>query len=75
MQPSFELATLFEDFAEDYNTVTLPHKKYYNIEGWEAKQAKKRKPEDSDAAGGASAAFSITADERELAARNVKVCL
>lgn len=34
---------LFEEFAEDYNTVTLPSKKFYNIKKWEAKQEKKAK--------------------------------
>lgn len=26
----------FAEFMEDYNTATLPHKKYYNMEAWEA---------------------------------------
>ena len=26
--PKYELKNLFKEFAEDYNTVTLPHKKY-----------------------------------------------
>ncbi|OEH76102.1 hypothetical protein cyc_04366 [Cyclospora cayetanensis] len=29
---------LFSDFAEDFNTATLPHKKYYNLELWEAEE-------------------------------------
>lgn len=71
-QPPAELASLFSDFAEDFNTVTLPHKKYYNLEGWEAKQAKKRKAEDGDAA---PAAYSIVDDERALQSRHTKVFL
>lgn len=25
----------FDEFCEDYNTVTFPHKKYYNLKVWE----------------------------------------
>lgn len=70
-QPSFELTRLFEDFAEDFNTVTLPHKKYYNLEAWEAKEGKKRKAID-EASSSAGSAFSIVEDERALQSRNVK---
>ncbi|KAI9225509.1 MAG: hypothetical protein DHS80DRAFT_1779, partial [Piptocephalis tieghemiana] len=33
-----ELKQHFRTFMEDYNTVTLPHEKYYNLEAWEAKE-------------------------------------
>ncbi|KAF4669779.1 hypothetical protein FOL47_002366 [Perkinsus chesapeaki] len=33
---------LFEDFVEDYNTATMPSKKYYDIPAWEARQAAKK---------------------------------
>lgn len=39
--PRSEMKKMFETFAEDYNTVTLPHKKFYDLEKWEAKQRKK----------------------------------
>ncbi|CAO3698042.1 unnamed protein product [Rhizopus stolonifer] len=29
---------MFGEFMEDYNTATLPHKKFYNIEKWEKRQ-------------------------------------
>ncbi|KAG0981056.1 hypothetical protein G6F57_005884 [Rhizopus arrhizus] len=29
---------MFIEFMEDYNTATLPHKKFYNIEKWEKRQ-------------------------------------
>lgn len=35
----FEEKDLFKEFAEDYNTATLPHKKYYDLEAWERAQA------------------------------------
>ncbi|KAL1920538.1 uncharacterized protein VTP21DRAFT_915 [Calcarisporiella thermophila] len=28
----------FKEFMEDYNTATLPHEKYYNLERWESRQ-------------------------------------
>ncbi|KAJ1917340.1 hypothetical protein IWQ60_007810 [Tieghemiomyces parasiticus] len=31
----------FKGFMEDYNTATMPHKKYYDMAKWEAKQASK----------------------------------
>jgi len=40
--PPFERKKQFQSFMEDYNTVTLPHKKYYDLPGWEFKQAKKQ---------------------------------
>lgn len=33
----------FEEFMEDYNTATMPSKKYYDIKKWEHKQLKKNK--------------------------------
>jgi hypothetical protein len=50
--------------------VTLPHKKYYNLEGWEAKQMSKRKADFDDAA--AAAPVSLVGDEQDIKARNVK---
>lgn len=32
---------MFKEYAEDFNTCTLPHKKYYNLAEWEAKQRRK----------------------------------
>jgi Na+-translocating ferredoxin:NAD+ oxidoreductase RnfC subunit len=30
-----EVMQWFRDYMEDYNTATLPHEKYYNLEKWE----------------------------------------
>ncbi|KEP66413.1 UNVERIFIED_CONTAM: hypothetical protein HHA_258850 [Hammondia hammondi] len=38
----WEERELFKDFMEDFNTATLPSKKYYNLELFEAKQRMKR---------------------------------
>ena len=52
--PRYEEKDLFKEFMEDYNTATLPSRKYYNLEKWEAEQRAKRakKVRRSRAAGG-----------------------
>lgn len=35
-----EIMKYFKCFIEDYNTVTMPHKKFYNYEWWEIEQYK-----------------------------------
>ncbi|CDJ40796.1 hypothetical protein, conserved, partial [Eimeria tenella] len=35
---NWEEKKLFSDFAEDFNTASLPHKKFYNLELWEAEE-------------------------------------
>lgn len=46
--PKFEERELFRTYVEDFNTGTLPHRKYYNLELYERrraeKAAKKNKP-------------------------------
>ncbi|KDO17973.1 hypothetical protein SPRG_21780 [Saprolegnia parasitica CBS 223.65] len=50
--PKYEAMDHFRDYMEDYNTATLPHAKYYDIEKYEqrklakeqAKRAKRHKP-------------------------------
>lgn len=39
--PKQQEKELFTDFMEDYNTVTLPHRKYYDLEAYEREQALK----------------------------------
>ena len=34
---------LWRTFVEDFNTATLPDKKFYNLSAWEEKQAQKRR--------------------------------
>lgn len=72
-QPPFEITKLWEDFAEDFNTATLPNEKYYNLEGWEAKQARKRKKASAAEATSQPKEFSIADDERAMQARGAKV--
>ena len=50
--PKNELLELFKDYAEDFNTCTLAHEKYYNLERYEAGERARA------AAGGASSSSS-----------------
>ena len=36
--PKREQLEYFSEFCEDYNTATMPHKKYYNYEEWEMQE-------------------------------------
>lgn len=42
----------FKEYAEDYNTATLPHAKYYNYEKWEMEEYARKKHEAEQAAAG-----------------------
>jgi hypothetical protein len=39
--PKMEEKELFKTYAEDYNTGTLPHRKYYDMDAYEARKAAK----------------------------------
>lgn len=41
--PKYELMEYFKEFKEDYNTATLPDKKYYNYDQWEMDEYNKQK--------------------------------
>ena len=48
-----EIKEHFDSFCEDYNTATMPSKKYYDIQAWHAaEQAKGRKKKVRHAKGG-----------------------
>jgi hypothetical protein len=51
----------FADYAEDYNTATMPHVKYYDYEKWEMEEyaRKKREAETSASARGAGGAGDV----------------
>ena len=36
-----QIMIAFKDFIEDYNTATMPHDKYYNLEAWEMNEYRK----------------------------------
>lgn len=41
--PSHEETKLWEEYREDFNTATLPHKKYYDYDKWELQEYEKNK--------------------------------
>ena len=56
-------------FAEDFNTCTLPDKKYYNLEAWEAKQmarSAQARAQEVKAADASAGAFNLLADQRRV---------
>ncbi|EER10499.1 U4/U6.U5 tri-snRNP-associated protein, putative [Perkinsus marinus ATCC 50983] len=55
---------LFEDFVEDFNTATMPSKKYYDIAAWEARQAAKKSKH--------SKRDNITFDDERSRAREIQ---
>ncbi|ETV95233.1 hypothetical protein H310_11141 [Aphanomyces invadans] len=40
--PKWEAMELFKEYMEDYNTATLPHEKYYDVEKYEMRQHRKK---------------------------------
>jgi hypothetical protein len=41
-----EVMEWFRTFMEDYNTATMPHEKYYNLEAWEMRDYRERQEEE-----------------------------
>ncbi|KAF8073001.1 Ppc2 [Scenedesmus sp. PABB004] len=59
---------LWAQYVEDFNTGTLPDKKYYDLDAWQRSEAAKARGAGGAAAGaGAGAAFDARADEAALA--------
>ena len=65
--PKGELLSYFSEYAEDFNTATLPHVKYYDYDKWEMEDYNQRKKEAEDVAavGGGSKARSDEFQHRE----------
>jgi len=64
--PKYELLEFFKEYAEDFNTATLPHMKYYDYDKWEMEDyAKKKQEAESAAMGGGSKARSDEFKHRE----------
>jgi hypothetical protein len=40
--PKWELQNYFKEYMEDFNTATLPHKKYYDYDKWEMEEYQKQ---------------------------------
>ena len=48
----WEVSDYFKTFAEDFNTCTMPHMKYYDYEKWEIEEYAKKKKEALEEKGG-----------------------
>jgi len=66
----------FKEYAEDYNTATMPHMKYYDYEKWEMEEYAKKKREVEEAAaakdgggGGGNVALDELRHREEMAER------
>ena len=59
----FEEKELFKSFMEDYNTATLPHRKYYNLESYETEE--RRKGSGSGRAGGERMVFDDESERKK----------
>ncbi|MEW5303490.1 MAG: hypothetical protein WDW36_006176 [Sanguina aurantia] len=58
---------LFRDFMEDYNTATLPHRKYYNLDVYEREKAAKEAIKAAKAGGKGKAKTLINPKDDEAA--------
>lgn len=65
--PKYEMVEAFKEYAEDFNTATLPHEKYYNYDTWEMDEYNKRKAEASKKKGAKSDEFEYEEQRRKKA--------
>lgn len=62
--PRHELQEYFAEYAEDYNTATLPHIKYYDYDKWEMDEYSRKKQEAEKVMDGSTMNIaSVAADE------------
>ena len=61
--PKWELDQYFEEYREDFNTATLPHKKYYDYEKWEMEEYQRRQKETADKIAGMAGGGIAARDE------------
>jgi hypothetical protein len=65
--PKYELHNLFKEYAEDYNTATLPHIKYYDYEKWELEEYNKAKAAASSASSSHGKEVAYMLEQQEAA--------
>jgi len=69
-----KMKELFKEFIEDYNTATMPSKKYYNLTAWENQQiAKRSKKQQSDGMTDAQRAALASFDDEKARIEEMKV--
>lgn len=57
---------LFKEYMEDYNTCTLPHEKYYDVEKYELQQYQKQQRRAHKKMAAASESLGALADEERV---------
>merc|ERR1719231_1841893 len=62
-----QMRDLFKEYVEDYNTATMPSKKYYNLEAWDAEQRGKRQKKNDAFEMSEAARASLTSFDDETA--------
>mmetsp|Transcript_33446 Transcript_33446/g.38079 ORF Transcript_33446/g.38079 Transcript_33446/m.38079 type:complete len:270 (+) Transcript_33446:3-812(+) len=59
----YELQEYFKEYAEDYNTATLPHTKYYDYDKWEMEEYKKKMEKENKRITSSKGGSKMLADE------------
>ncbi|KAL3925804.1 MAG: hypothetical protein SGILL_000152 [Bacillariaceae sp.] len=62
--PKWEVQNYFKEYAEDFNTATLPHIKYYDYDKWEMEEYQKQKSQ-AETSEGASAKEALFLREQQ----------
>ncbi len=68
----WEEKELFKEYAEDYNTATLPHEKFYHLEKWSREEAARRAREDPTAASTTAAIERESFNDEEERKREIQ---
>lgn len=63
----WEMTENFKEYAEDYNTATLPHVKYYDYDKWELEDYNKKKSESKSKKGAISDEFEFQEERKKKA--------
>ena len=64
----WEMSNYFKDYAEDFNTATLPHQKYYDYDKWEIDEYQKKKDESRSKKGAIGDEFEFQEEMKKRAA-------
>jgi len=63
----WEISNYFKEYAEDFNTATLPHEKYYDYDKWEMEEYNKRKKDAQSKKGAVGDEFEHQEEMRKRA--------
>eukprot|EP00551_Chaetoceros_affinis_P007038 CAMPEP_0203662940 /NCGR_PEP_ID=MMETSP0090-20130426/730_1 /ASSEMBLY_ACC=CAM_ASM_001088 /TAXON_ID=426623 /ORGANISM="Chaetoceros affinis, Strain CCMP159" /LENGTH=489 /DNA_ID=CAMNT_0050525789 /DNA_START=67 /DNA_END=1536 /DNA_ORIENTATION=- len=65
--PKWEMTENFKEYAEDFNTATLPHEKYYDYDKWEMEEYNRKKAESTSKKGAISDEFQFQEEKKKQA--------